>query len=132
MDIDGSNYWELIAFDGVKTGFIDELEKDDDHILISLNKRDRRVFDVYRVNVNTGDLKLVAENPGNITHWKTDNEGKVRVAVAKEGVNTTLLYRKTESNLFKAVVTTNFKSSIWPLFFAFDNKYLNDCSHVQR
>lgn len=132
VDIDGSNYIELTPFEGVQIRLVDELEEDDDHVLISLNKRDRRIFDVYWINVNTGQMKMIAENPGNVTHWVTDNEGKVRVAVVFDGMNNTLLYRKTESDPFKAIVTTDFNSTIWPQFFTFDNKYLYVWSNVSR
>jgi dipeptidyl aminopeptidase/acylaminoacyl peptidase len=132
VDIDGSNYKELTPFKDVQTRLVDELEDDDDHVLISLNKRDRRIFDVYRLNVNTGTLALVAENPGTVTHWLADNQGKLRIAVAVEGLDTTLLYRKTEADPFKEIITTDFKSSFWPLFFAFDNKYLYVSSNIGR
>ena len=49
------------------------------------------MFDVYRINVNSGELVLIAENPGNITGWVTDNDGLLRVALATDGVDTSLL-----------------------------------------
>ena len=58
----------------------DDLEDDDAHMLISLNRRDRRVFDVYRLDVNTGELEMIAENPGNVEAWITDNDGRLRLA----------------------------------------------------
>jgi dipeptidyl aminopeptidase/acylaminoacyl peptidase len=132
VDIDGSNFLSLTPFAGVTVRLVDGLEEDDNHALIALNRRDKRVFDVYRLNVNTAELKLVAENPGNITRWVTDNDGKLRVAVATDGANKTLLYRKTESEPFKAIITTDFKSSIRPLFFTFDNRFLYVSSNVNR
>jgi hypothetical protein len=69
-------------------------------MLISMNKRDKRIFDVYRININTGKMKTAAENPGNISGWLTDNNGRLRAAVATDGVNTTLLYRRTEAELY--------------------------------
>jgi len=32
-----------------------------------MNRRDSRLFDVYRINVNTGEMAMIAENPGNIS-----------------------------------------------------------------
>ena len=66
VDIDGSNTIELTPFEGVQVRLVDSLENDDDHVLVSLNKRDRRIFDVYRLDVHTGEMQLIAENPGNI------------------------------------------------------------------
>ena len=132
VDIDGANFLALTPFEGVKVQPVDGLEEDDDHVLIALNRRDKRIFDVYRLNVNTAELKLIAENPGNVTRWVTDNDGKLRVAVATDGANISLLYRNTESGPFKAIITTNFKSAIRPLFFTFDNRFLYVSSNVNR
>jgi len=132
VDIDGSNYLDGTPFEGVQVRPLDELEDDDEHILIGMNKRNPQIFDVYRMNVNSGDLKLVAENPGNISGWTTDNEGVVRMATTTDGVNTSLLYRATEKDPFKVVLTTSFKDSLEPMFFDFDNRYVYVSSNLDR
>ena len=48
-----------------------------------------------------GKLEMIAENPGNIMHWMTDNDGKLRIAMTSDGVNTSLLYREREKDDFK-------------------------------
>ena len=121
VNIDGSNDKELTPFEGVRAGLLDDLEDDEEHMLIQMNKNDPRIFDVYKLNINTGDMEMVAKNPGNITGWQTDWDGKIRIASTTDGVNTSLLYRKTEKDPFKKVITTNFKESLSPLFFTFDN-----------
>jgi dipeptidyl aminopeptidase/acylaminoacyl peptidase len=132
VDIDGSNFNEITPFEGVRVGIVDRLEDSEDEMLISMNKRDKRIFDVYRININTGKMKMTAENPGNISGWLTDNNGRLRAAVATDGVNTTLLYRRTEAEPFRPVVTTDFKDSIEPLFFTFDNSQLYVASNIGR
>ena len=77
-------------------------------------------------------MKLVAENPGNIASWITDHDGNIRVATTTDGVNTSLLYRKTENDPWKTVITTNFKESFSPQFFTFDNKALYGVSNIGR
>ena len=74
-----------------------DLEEDEDHILIGLNKRNKQIHDPYRINVNNGDIELIAENPGNISGWMTDHDGKLRIAITSDGVNTSILYRESES-----------------------------------
>ena len=56
-----------------------------------------QVFDVYRINVNTGAMDMIAENPGNYTGWGTDWDGKLRIAITTDGVNNSLMFRNTES-----------------------------------
>lgn len=115
VDIDGSNFFDLTPFENVQVGIVDRLEENEDEMLIRMNKRDPRIFDVYRINISNGEMKVVAENPGNISGWLTDNEGKLRVAVATDGVNTSLLYRQSEEKPFRTIVSTNFRDSIDPL-----------------
>ncbi|MEM7102139.1 MAG: S9 family peptidase [Bacteroidota bacterium] len=132
VNADGTNNRDLTPFDGVKANMIDELVDDDEHIIIGLNKRDPQIFDPYRLNVTTGELTMLAENPGNITNWMTDHDGKLRVAITADGVNTTLLYRDTEHENFKQILTTNFRETLSPLFFTFDNKNVYAISNIGR
>src|SRR3546814_687481 len=61
---------DLTPFPGVRAGIQDDLPDDPDHVLISHNGRNPEVFDVYRANIRTGQITLVAENPGNIVGWQ--------------------------------------------------------------
>jgi len=132
VDINGENEKELTPFDGVRAGLIDDLEDDEDFMLISLNKRNKQIFDVYRININTGEMKMIAENPGNITSWRTDNDGKLRLAGTTDGVNNSILYRETENEKFKTIITTNFKETLAPLYFTFDNKFIYVATNLGR
>ncbi len=132
VDRTGENLKDLTPFDSVTVQIVDELEEHPDEMLIGVNKRNKEIFDVYRINVKTGDMKLEAENPGNITGWVTDHNGNIRVASTSDGVNTSLLYRENQKDTFKTVLTTNFKEQVNPLFFTFDNKYLYASSNINR
>jgi hypothetical protein len=48
-----------------------------------MNRRDPSAFDVHRVDLSTGDLALVAENPGDVGDWVTDPHGRLLAAVAQ-------------------------------------------------
>lgn len=121
VNIDGSNLIPLTKEENVRTQVIDDLEDDLDHVIVGLNKRDARIFDAYRLNINTGEKKMIAQNPGNISAWMTDNDGLLRLAVATDQTNTTLLYRKSEDEEFKGILTTDFKESFSPQFFDFED-----------
>ena len=75
---------------------------------------------------------MIAKNPGNISGWMTDHDGKLRIAITSDGVNTSLLYRESESDEFKSILTTDFKEQVSPLFFTFDNKNLYVASNRGR
>ena len=132
VSIDGTNEIDLTPFENIQARIIDDLENDQDNIIIGLNKRNPEIHDPYRVNINDGTMEIIAENPGNISGWGTDHDGKLRIATTSDGVNTSLLYRDKESDDFKPILTTDFKFSVTPLFFTFDNKSLYVASNRGR
>ena len=132
VSTDGAESRELTPFENTRVTIIDSLEEQDDFILIGMNRRDQRLFDVYRLNLETGELALLEENPGDIAGWMTDHDGKLRVAVRSDGVNTSLLYRDKEDEPFRNILTTDFRESVSPLFFTFDNTKLYVASNLGR
>jgi dipeptidyl aminopeptidase/acylaminoacyl peptidase len=132
VDKDGSNQKDLTPFDKVRAGIVDDLVDNSNEMLIQMNKENPQVFDVYRIDVNTGKMIVVGQNPGNITGWQTDHNGKLRVAITTDGVNSSVLYRDSEDQEFKTLLTTTFKESFSPLFFTFDNKNLYVSTNIGR
>ena len=129
---DGSEPVNLTPFDDVRVEIIDDLEDIEDELIIGLNKRDARVFDAYRIHIKTGHLDMIAKNPGNISRWMTDNDGRLRIATTTDGVNTGILYRETEEQDFRQIMTTNFKETLSPLYFTFDNTFIYAASNLGR
>ena len=123
---------DLTPFENVKVDVIDELEEIDNEVLIQMNTRNPVFFDVYRLNSDTGELKLIEENPGNITGWITDHDGNVRMASTTDGVNTSLLFREKNGMEFKTILTTNFREGVSPLFFDFKNESVYALSNLNR
>ncbi|WP_137937166.1 S9 family peptidase [Chitinivorax sp. B] len=132
VDKEGKATRDLTPFDKVRVELIDDLVDHPTDVIIGLNKRNPEIFDAYRLNIQTGKLTLVAENPGKITGWVTDHNGRIRVATSSDGVNASLLYRKDEKSAFKTVLTTSYKETLQPYFFTFDNKYLYAASNLGR
>lgn len=124
VDVHSGQITDLTPFPGVRASIQDDLIDDPGHVLISHNKRNPEVFDVYRANVHSGELTLVAENPGNIVAWQTDHMGRVRAALASDGLDTAVLYRDTESEPFREIIKADFRTSIYPEFFTPDNREL--------
>jgi dipeptidyl aminopeptidase/acylaminoacyl peptidase len=133
VNIDGSNPISFTDFDGVRAQIIDDLPDQKDFVVIGLNKRNKQVFDPYRLNLKTGETSMLAENPGNIQGWMFDHDGKLRIATAiVDGVNQSILYRENEEDEFKTIITTNFKEGFNPQFFTFDNKNIIGSSNLGR
>lgn len=131
--IDGSDERAYTNLPGVRTSIIDELEDIPNEVIIGLNQRNPEVFDPYRLNLSTGKLSLLAENPGHYMGWITDHEGKLRMATAiVDGVNTQLLYRDNEDEEFRPILTTNFKEEVCICLFTPDNKHVWAISNLHR
>jgi dipeptidyl aminopeptidase/acylaminoacyl peptidase len=129
---DGSGLVDHTPFEKVQASVVDILEDKPNELLIQHNKRNPEVFDVYLLNTATGESKMVAENPGNISGWVTDHDGKIRAAVTTDGVNASVLYRETEKDKWKIILTTSFKETVTPVTFTFDNKNLFALSNLGR
>jgi dipeptidyl aminopeptidase/acylaminoacyl peptidase len=129
---DGTGLVDHTPFEKVRADVIDILEEKPEELLIKHNQRNPEIFDVYLLNTATGEMRMVAENPGNIAGWITDHDGKIRAATTTDGVNTSLLYRDTETDPFVTVITTNFKETLSPVIFTFDNKNLYCVSNLGR
>jgi dipeptidyl aminopeptidase/acylaminoacyl peptidase len=133
VDLKSGEVKDLTPFPKVRSGIIDDLaDISETDMLITLNKRNPEVFDAFRLNVATGEMKMVAENPGKVDRWITDHTGVIRAATETDGVNASLLTRPDEKTPFKKVLTTDFREALSPQFYTFDNKNLYAVSNIGR
>ena len=117
---EGKEERQLNSNEKIRMRVLDDQLIDDKYLLILSNQRDSTVSDVYRLNIRDGKMEMAAQNPGNITRWMTDSKGKLRMAKSSDGVNEKLLYRENEAQDFKAIVTNNFKTTLFPVALAED------------
>ena len=73
---------DLTPFDGVQAQIVDKSRRFPNALLVALNRENPELHDVYRLILSTGDLDLVAKNPGNVVGWVADAEFRVRGAMA--------------------------------------------------
>lgn len=125
VDKDGQHPKDLTPFEGVRIQLIDDLEDIDDELLIGMNKNMPELFEPYRINIRTGEYQRLAKNDNPlepIAGWITDHDGRLRMAIRIiGGVNHQILYRENEESEFREVITTDFRETLSPLFFDFDN-----------
>jgi len=97
-------------------------------IIIGLNKRDPECSDVYHLNILTGELRMIEQNPGNVRQWMVDNEGVVRIAYAED-----VLYRKDDKSQFKKLIDNEGEDDAFTIYyFTPDNKNVYAYSNVGR
>jgi len=119
---EGDENWHLWALD-TKTGKSRDLTPfsgvrveqffTDPHfpneVLVGLNRRDPRIFDLWRVNLVTGEVRFDTRNPGDIVTWTVDPAFRVRAAVALDPrtSDTKILYRDRGDSTWK-------QHQVWP------------------
>ena len=118
---DGTGERMLNGNEKSKIRLLEDQLIDGKFLLVSSNKRDSTVFDVYRLNIRDGKMLIAAKNPGNFTSWLTDSKGKLRMAISTDGVNESVWYRTNEGAPFKKIITNNFKTTLLPVAFS-ENK----------
>lgn len=81
-DLASGNVRDLTPFRDVRTqGFFVDARHPGE-VLVEMNLRDRKVFDVHRVNLDSGAIALEAKNPGDVNSWIFDADFVVRAATA--------------------------------------------------
>lgn len=132
VDVATGKITDLTPGEKVRAELLDELPDDPHHILVTHNRRDAEVFDVYRIDLRTGRETLVARNPGDIVGWATDHRGRVRVAFRTDGLKSVVLYRADEKSAFKPIITTDYKTELSLAAFTADNRRLIAISNRGR
>jgi dipeptidyl aminopeptidase/acylaminoacyl peptidase len=95
QDKDGDENWHLngVALDSgsirdftpdakVQARIVASDPKFPDELLVALNQRNPSLHDVYRLNINTGSLTPVVENPGDVIDYTADANFQIRAAHA--------------------------------------------------
>jgi dipeptidyl aminopeptidase/acylaminoacyl peptidase len=79
-DIADKQTKDLTPWDKVRVDLVAYDWRTPDTVLIQANKRDPKLFDVYRVDLKNGKADLDTENPGDVQGWQADNALQVRAA----------------------------------------------------
>lgn len=140
QDKDGNENWRLYAVDLISNQIRDLTPYDEvqaqvlahnkhfpNDILIAMNKDNPHVHDIYHLNLKTGDLTKVAENPGNIAGWEVDSNLKVRGAmVATEEGGFELMVRESEESEWQNIVSWSMEDSLTSgaVMFSKDGEYI--------
>ncbi|GAB4371479.1 MAG: S9 family peptidase [Calditrichia bacterium] len=140
QDVGGNENWRLYGvnlesgeikdytpFDNVQVRILDTHKVYPEQVLIAMNKENPVLHDVYRLDLDSGELTLIAKNPGNVVSWMTDAGFRLRAAVATnpEG-GMDLLIRESETSPWEKILTwseeDNFSSG--PISFTKDGQSL--------
>ena len=106
VDIGTNETEDLTPFENVQVLFIETNKSFPDEVILSMNKEDPRVHDLYHLDLTSGELDLIAKNPGNFIDWIIDTHFKVRGAIAaKEDGGFDLVMRESDEADWQTLVT---------------------------
>jgi dipeptidyl aminopeptidase/acylaminoacyl peptidase len=71
---------DLTPYEKVRVDIVAYESRFPDTILVQMNQRDPKVFDVHRVDLKTGKVELDTQNPGDVAGWQADNALQIRAA----------------------------------------------------
>jgi dipeptidyl aminopeptidase/acylaminoacyl peptidase len=80
VNLDSGEIKDLTPLEKIRAEIEGVSEKFPDEILVGINKRDPRFHDVFRVNLVTGERKLLQENPG-LAGFLSDDDYRIRFAI---------------------------------------------------
>ncbi|MDB5086935.1 MAG: hypothetical protein JWR09_929 [Mucilaginibacter sp.] len=132
LDVSTLKTQVIISPKKVRIAMIGRDKHEPDVITLRMNKRDSANFDIYKLNIKTKALNPYLVNPGNITQWFPDADGKIRLVRASDGVDETILYRPNDKEPFKPIIANNFKTSVKPIAFTGEGNYFLALSNVNR
>ena len=117
---------DLTPFQGIQARFVAMDKRYPDTLLLAINRRTAELHDVYRLDLPSGGLTLIAENPG-YAAWVADRQLQVRAAVqpTPEGGMVTLV-RDTEDGDWRAVHAVGLEDALTtnPIGFTADGASL--------
>ena len=71
---------------------------------MGLNIRDSRVFDMHRVDIASGEMKLDTKNPGDVWQWYTDTDFQIRAYETRDATDgSTVLKTRSSSDRCRCV-----------------------------
>lgn len=136
---DGSGGALLTPFAGVRCLFVDGdgtrirgRGSGTPTILVQMDLRIRRVYDLCRVAVDSGEITIVARNPGFVRQWVASAAGEVVLTLGSDENGAFLLRRVEGSERWQTVCEYEFGEVARPLFFSGDETRLFVSSNAGR
>ena len=93
-------------------------------LIVTSNRRDKKVFDPYKLDLSTGKLTLLATNPGNVAYWGVGSDGQLRGRLVVQGEQSLLqLPTSVDFASWKTTATWGRFDSVHPVELADDGKW---------
>ena len=133
VDLPSGNVRDYTPFQGVRADITDLNPDFPNEVLLTLNVRDRALFDVYRLNLKNGALEMDTENPGDVIAWGADPRFLVRSAqIATPDGGTEIRVRADVKSPWKSFLKVGPEEILNALGFTADGQSLHLISSIGR
>ncbi len=126
VDLADSSVRDLTPFEGARAQNLMVDRGHPDQLLVGINHRDPKVFDVYRIDLASGAATMDTQNPGDVGEWFADSAFVIRAAVAtRQGDGSQALrVRASRDAPWRDVMTWPSEENVSVIGFAPDGKSL--------
>jgi dipeptidyl aminopeptidase/acylaminoacyl peptidase len=105
VNVETGKGMDLTPYEKVRANPLGTHRDHPNELLVTMNRRKPNLFDVYRVQLDSGKMELEVENPGDVVGWVTDTNFRVRIAQAPTADGgTELRYRADDKSPFKKLL----------------------------
>ncbi|MGH9022275.1 MAG: S9 family peptidase, partial [Acidimicrobiia bacterium] len=120
VDLLGGGERDLTPFEGVQAQVVAAEKEFPDELLVGLNRDNPELHDVYRLDLRSGELDKVVENPG-VVGWVVDAQFRVRGAVRpRPDGGMDVLVRSDESAAWETVLSVDAEDALTTSPITFD------------
>ena len=125
VDLESRNVRDLTPWQNVRAESVASSPKFPERILVALNLRDRKLMDVYRIDLRTGAVELDTKNPGDVAGWLADDDMIVRAAtVMTPDGGTEIRIRDSAVAPWRTLMTAGMEDNLAALDFTKDGQSL--------
>ena len=130
VDLESGEQTDLTPHVGIKARITQLSPDHPKKMLVGLNKRDKKLHDIYRIDITTGDSKMVQKNTGGFVGWVTDDSLEVRLATKQTKTGGTTYLQPDGEGGWEPLVELSRKDALTTFIVGFDKAgdtlYLTD------
>ena len=120
-----NNIRDLTPWNGARAELIAANPKVPGQLLVGLNLRDRKLMDVYRIDLASGGVVLDTKNPGDVAGWLADDNMVIRAAsITTPDGGTELRVRDRADAPWRSLMKASMEDNLAALDFSKDGHSL--------
>ena len=108
---------DITPLKNTRVGIQQLIENDPTHILIVHNGRDKAVFDLYRLDIDSGEMTLLYKNTEDVVRLMTDWQGRLRARVRQHDGQRFLELPNKDHSRWTSILNWTQDDDVVPLAF---------------